>query len=318
MGSRGTQEEPPLVSVLVATRNRLEPLIEAVESVAAQDYTHWELLVLDDASDDPIEQQLGDRFSELTVRHLRNEQRLGVAGSRNRLAREAQGEVLVTLDDDATFGDTGTLRRIVDHFAAMPEMAALAFKVILQAEEQSGLQLPFTRQALRQDPALADRQSLVSYYIGAGHAHRRSAFEEVGAYQEDLIFYGEEVDWSYSAITQGRRLLYTPDVVVVHRPRPSVVSTTRSGSRRGQGQEAYFMVRNRLWIAYKHLPWRYLWAYVPVWVGYYTQMALRRGQVWSLVKGLVAGLCGLRRVSRRPLSAEAVRYLKAHHGRLWY
>jgi GT2 family glycosyltransferase len=318
VGSRGVREEPLLVSVLVATRNRLEPLIEAVESVAAQDYTRWELLVLDDASEEPIEHQLGERFKELTVHHLRNEQRLGVAGSRNRLARESQGDVLVTLDDDAIFGDAGTLRRIAGHFAAMPEMAALAFRIVLQAEEQSSLQLPFTRRALRRDPALADRQSLVSYYVGAGHAHRRSAFEEVGAYQQDLIFYGEEVDWSYSAIAYGCRLMYAPDVVVVHRPRPSVVSTTQGGSRRDLGQETYFMVRNRLWIAYKHLPWHYFWAYVPIWMGYYFQLALRRGQTWSLVKGFAVGLCGLRRVSRRPLNAEAVRYLKAHHGRLWY
>ena len=52
MSDRGNEKE--LVSVIIPTYNRLELLKRSVESVMAQTYENWELIVIDDCSDDGI------------------------------------------------------------------------------------------------------------------------------------------------------------------------------------------------------------------------------------------------------------------------
>ncbi len=52
----------PGVSVLLTTYNRPQMLAEAVESVLAQTYTDWELLILDDNSEDPEQYRVLSRY----------------------------------------------------------------------------------------------------------------------------------------------------------------------------------------------------------------------------------------------------------------
>lgn len=45
-------DDGPKVSIYISTFNRLEKLKRAIDSVFAQDYLNWELLICDDASTD--------------------------------------------------------------------------------------------------------------------------------------------------------------------------------------------------------------------------------------------------------------------------
>lgn len=93
----------PSVSVIVATYNRAELLPRAVDSVLAQTYTDWELLIIDDGSSDgtfevaEAYQQRDRRIRLVQAGHR------GLAGARNVGLQHAQGRYVAFLDDDDVF-----------------------------------------------------------------------------------------------------------------------------------------------------------------------------------------------------------------------
>lgn len=97
-------EMPGLVSIIVPFYNAERFLAEAVESVLAQTYTHWELLLVDDGSTDTssaIARDFSSRSSK-KIRYLEHEghQNHGLATTRNFGVRHSRGEFLAFLDSD--------------------------------------------------------------------------------------------------------------------------------------------------------------------------------------------------------------------------
>src|SRR4051794_7755139 len=88
----------PRVSVIVPAYNAEEHIGAALESVAAQTYADWEVVVGDDGSTDrtgEIVDGFGHRF-----RAVRAERNLGPANGRNVAIEAAHGELIATLDSD--------------------------------------------------------------------------------------------------------------------------------------------------------------------------------------------------------------------------
>ena len=88
----------PLVSVIMPTRNRAKLLPTAIGSVLDQSYPSWELVVVDDGSEDETWDVL-TAWEDPRVRGIRGEQ-AGVAAARNRGLADARGSVVAYLDDD--------------------------------------------------------------------------------------------------------------------------------------------------------------------------------------------------------------------------
>src|SRR5581483_4557774 len=88
----------PRVTVIIPAYNRKAMLCEAVDSVLAQNYRDFELLVVDDGSTDGTTQELASRYGE-RVRVLRQANH-GVAAARNLGIRSSNGEYIAFLDSD--------------------------------------------------------------------------------------------------------------------------------------------------------------------------------------------------------------------------
>jgi GT2 family glycosyltransferase len=88
----------PLVSVVIPTRNRLDKLARCLESVYRSDYRKLEVVVVDDASAEPVEPALSERFPECLF--IRNSERRLLSFSRNKGASASKGDYLFFLDDD--------------------------------------------------------------------------------------------------------------------------------------------------------------------------------------------------------------------------
>jgi glycosyltransferase involved in cell wall biosynthesis len=87
----------PRISVIIPTYNRADMLTRAVESVLAQTYTDFELIVVDDGSDDDTADRL-DAFKD-RISIIRQE-RQGVSAARNAGIAAAIGDLLAFLDSD--------------------------------------------------------------------------------------------------------------------------------------------------------------------------------------------------------------------------
>ena len=92
----------PLVSVLMACRNNVPFVEEAVESVLAQDYGQVELVAIDDASTDDTATRLAAlaRRHPGRIRFLRNTGQRGIAAVRSQALSEARGQLIALLDGD--------------------------------------------------------------------------------------------------------------------------------------------------------------------------------------------------------------------------
>ena len=89
----------PRVSVVIPTYNRRDYLAEAIESVRAQTYSDYEIVVVDDGSTDGTEEFIRRRFRDAPLVY-QYQQRSGSSGARNAGMRAARGELIAFLDSD--------------------------------------------------------------------------------------------------------------------------------------------------------------------------------------------------------------------------
>ena len=88
-----------MVSVIISTHNRVGCVGEAIRSVLAQTYDHFELIVVDDHSTDGTHEAVG-RLMDARLQYVRHEKCRGGPAARNTGISRASGEFVALLDDD--------------------------------------------------------------------------------------------------------------------------------------------------------------------------------------------------------------------------
>jgi len=92
----------PKVSVIIPTHNRAALLRRAIASVLRQSFQDFEIVLIDDASDDDTRAAIASQ-SDVRIRYFRNGRNRGEAVSRNAGVAHATGEYIAFLDDDDTW-----------------------------------------------------------------------------------------------------------------------------------------------------------------------------------------------------------------------
>lgn len=96
----------PLFSVLIANYNNGHYLMDAIESVRCQTYTHWEIVIVDDGSTDNSKTVYEGLKNDSRIRIFHNEENKGCGYTKRRCAELAKGELCCFLDaDDALMPD---------------------------------------------------------------------------------------------------------------------------------------------------------------------------------------------------------------------
>ncbi|HWR57857.1 MAG TPA: glycosyltransferase family 2 protein, partial [Thermodesulfovibrionales bacterium] len=98
-GPSGPPDKSPLFSVILPTHNRADMLRRAVNSVLAQTFNNFELIIVDDGSNDDTPAYLGG-LDDVRIRIIRNEISVGAAAARNKAVNIASGRYVSFLDDD--------------------------------------------------------------------------------------------------------------------------------------------------------------------------------------------------------------------------
>ena len=89
-----------LVSIIMPSYNTGSFIRETIESVLAQSYSDWELIIVDDCSTDNTDDVVSQYLADERIRYIKNETNSGAAVSRNRALREARGKWIAFLDSD--------------------------------------------------------------------------------------------------------------------------------------------------------------------------------------------------------------------------
>lgn len=88
-----------LVSIIMPSWNTDRFIKASIDSVLAQTYTNWELLIVDDCSTDKTDEVISS-YKDDRIKYFKNLKNSGAAFTRNRAMREAQGEWIAFLDSD--------------------------------------------------------------------------------------------------------------------------------------------------------------------------------------------------------------------------
>ena len=222
----------PLVSVIMATRNRAGFLKESVGSIVAQTYAFFEFLIVDDASSDGTPDVLGEYAArDPRVRVLRNTSNIGPAKSRNKALKEAQGRYVAILDDtDIALPER--LRLQVDFLENNPSYALVGSWVLEESRGSSYLRkLPIDSVAIKR--ALIFRNPFVHSTV----MMRKEVLDKVGLYDERWK-YAHDYEL-YFRIASSYNIANLP--IVLSRNREAANSITAAKNR----EQALFALKAR-------------------------------------------------------------------------
>jgi glycosyltransferase involved in cell wall biosynthesis len=180
----------PRVSVLMLTFNRPQFLSRAVESVRAQDFAGWELLIVHDGPNEETARiAAGWAARDPRIRHIRRIVPGNIAEANNHGIREARGEYIAILDDDDFWRLPSKLSLQVAFLDAHPDYAACGGGAVC-INERGEETLRYLKPEHHQDIV---RGALVANPIIHSTAlYRKAAALEVGLYDESLAGYQ---DW---------------------------------------------------------------------------------------------------------------------------
>lgn len=217
-----TVDDKALVSVILASRNRSQYLPRAIDSVVAQTYPRWELLVVDDGSDDgtyDLLQALGDeRIHPIRISHR------GLAAARNRALEDVSGDYVAYIDDDNSM-HRDWLRSIVWAFTNWPDAdllyGAMIFDSAVSADDSASPRTPW----LRFERYSRDRLERYNPTDIGAVAHRAGVSDAV--FDEELDVFE---DWDLLLrVSRTRDLLALPALAGTY----STTAPDRLSGRRG-------------------------------------------------------------------------------------
>lgn len=195
----------PKVSVIIPCYNQGDWLGEAVDSVLAQTYGDYEIVVVNDGSTDAATVKLLENYDRPKTRVVHTENQ-GLPAARNNGIREARGDYILPLDADDRIAPT-YLEKAVE---------------ILEREPETGIvycygELFGAATGRIPAPTFSVRKMLLSNLLFCSAFFRRSDWELVGGYSPLMTHGCEDWDFWLSIIERGRKVVRIPELLFSYR-----------------------------------------------------------------------------------------------------
>lgn len=203
----------PLISIIIPGKNEGKHIYKLVQSLKAQTYQNYEVIVIDDGSDDDTEricrnlQQLG--FIDLFIR---NDVRGGKASAANLGWRFSKGEFVVHLDADCSY-DPQAIENIIRLFYFDSQIGGVGGNVQVRNYKES---LAATFQAIEYFDSISigriSSSELGIYRVisGAFGAFRKEALDKIGGWD---IGPGLDGDITVKLRKIGYKVKYEPTAI---------------------------------------------------------------------------------------------------------
>ncbi|MDQ7028364.1 MAG: glycosyltransferase family 2 protein [Ardenticatenia bacterium] len=298
----------PLVSVVIPSWNGRHHLETCLPALFRQTYTPFEVIVVDNGSQDGTLTWLSTKWPHVRLVALRHN--YGVARAFNEGLKAARGALVALLNND-TEPEPGWLAALVAALQRHSGAGMVACKIRVWDDRVrlhaagdfytlSGR--PGNRGVWEVDRGQYDQEEDVFGPCGAAALYRRELFDDIGLFDERFGSYLEDVDVAWRAQRAGWRCVYTPQAIVYHK-----VSATGGGPL-----ASFYTGRNWLYVLAKDYPyalWRRHWRTIVREQWRVTTDALRawRGEAArARLKGQLAGFLGMPRMAwaHRHVSAQ--------------
>ena len=302
---------PPEVSIVIVTWNGMSYLEACLQAAVAQSGIAAEVIVVDNGSTDGTREFLRERFP--MVRTVALPENRGFAAGSNAGAREARGEFIAFLNNDA-IPDRSWLRALRDGID-VPSRFLLATSRIVYVHDASvvdsaGDGLFRAGGAFKHHHGAPAHTAGIPREVfgvsGAACLVSKPVFDELDGFDEDFFASHEDVDLSYRARLRGYRCRYVPDAVVRHHGSATLGRTSAVAVFHGQ--------RNLEWMYWKNTPASLLVRTLPAHVIYDLASAAyfaRIGLLGAFLKAKVAAARGLPAVLRKRALIQRTRKVDA-------
>jgi GT2 family glycosyltransferase len=249
------------LTLAIVSYNAREELTACLESVfASTGLGSFEVIVADNASSDGTVERLAERFPR--VRVIASPENLGFGRASNLCWHEAKSSLVLFLNSDTLVPDRA-LDRMVELARNRPEAGAIGPRLLDPSGE---IQMSFgampgiaselvqklwnTGYARGKGPLRRgvrrrySRERYVDWVSAACLLTRRDTLETVSGFDETFFMYSEDIDLCARIRATGARILFTPDVEVVHLLGRSVA--------KNRDRVVYESHRSRLYFYEKH------------------------------------------------------------------
>lgn len=297
-----------MISIIIPNYNGKKYLQDCLESIKAQTYTDYEIIIIDNASTD-------DNYSWLLqqdeILFKRLDQNYGFSKAVNEGIQLSRGEYVLLLNNDTVL-EPNFLKEIrqaieVDHkiFAVSSKMISYQDRSIIDDAGDEYTLLGWTLKCGDGKPVEAYTKPREVFSACAGAAlYRKSIFDEIGYFDEHFFAYMEDVDISYRARTYGYKNTYCPTAHVYH------IGSATSGSRHN-AFKVKLAARNNIYVPYKNMPWIQLMLNIPfLSMGYFIKWIYftKKGLGKAYRQGFLEGLTGVWKIEKVPFQWKNSKY----------
>ena len=267
------------ISIVILTFNRRDRIENHMQVLAEIYYSPLEIIVVDNCSDEPLDDLVSRDARACLVRNATN---MGAVGRNSGMAI-ASGDIVITLDDDV-YGLTDEHLHALCQLMANPQVGAVVFRV---EEEGTGRIINWCHPY--DQVAHGGREFETNDLSEGAVAFRNRALRQVGLYPEYFFISHEGPDLAIRLINAGWRLLYSPAIVVIH---------LRDQRNRASWRRYYFDTRNKLWLVLRNFPVRIGLKHLLIGWGSMLVYAIRDGYLRYWLKGVWDAVLGSARAWR--------------------
>jgi GT2 family glycosyltransferase len=275
----------PLLSVIIVNWNGKSFLKECLDSLAAQTFSDFETVVVDNGSTDGSAGYIRENYA--WVRLVELPENAGFAAGNNCGLTECSGVYIVTLNND-TRVETGFLQELVKAAEADPGIGMVAAKMLNFHEtcriDSVGIRATTTGLGMNRgvgepDMGQYDTPEEVFGACAGAALYRRAMLDEVGFFDPVFFAYYEDLDLAWRGRFAGWRCVTAPGAVAFH------VHSATSG--RMTPFTVYHVQRNKWYTIVKNWPVGLLFKSFPRIIFYdlgSIVLAALRGRLWAAMR----------------------------------
>jgi GT2 family glycosyltransferase len=247
------------VSVMITTRDRAVDLKRTLQVLRQLTPSPSEVLITADGCTDDTVQVV--KSEAPNARLIVNRQGKGSVASRDRMMREATGDLVLALDDDSYPVQLDCISRIVPLFEQNPRLAILHFP-------QRSDEYPETLTQTDFGPERATRS-----FANSGAMLQRSIYLQLPGFDRHFFHMYEEPDYVLQCVAAGYEVIYSPVITIRHH---------WSGQARNEIRNHQRHARNELWSTLQRCPFPYAFPMLIWRVFSEFRYACKRGVGWAV------------------------------------
>ena len=203
------------ISIIIPNFNGKQFLKECLNSIKKQNFSPYEVIIIDNGSTDGSVEYLNENYPEFAL--IQNQDNLGFATAVNQGIKISNAEYVFLLNNDTELEDdclSNLLNCIEDDetiFAVSSKMIQNHDRDLIDDAGDEYTILGFTKKVgnNRSSELYQSKREIFSACAGAA-LYRRSIFDIIGYFDENFFAYMEDVDISYRARIYGFKSVYCP------------------------------------------------------------------------------------------------------------